>query len=167
VKPERCEQLDGSLELEFQNNLPTSSVIWTDPVTGGQIDEGTALYDYEAGIYEVTVTTVFGCVTTQQSEIPTEIFEFNGVSPNGDNRNDGFEIACITKFPNNHVKIYNRAGQLVYQAENYDNELTIFKGIGERGIYFTGKELPDGTYFYVIDKGEGSEPVVGYLELFR
>jgi predicted dehydrogenase len=27
--------------------------------------------------------------------------------------------------------------------------------------------LPDGTYFYIIDKRDGSKPVTGYLELVR
>jgi gliding motility-associated-like protein len=100
-------------------------------------------------------------------EIPINIFEFNGISANGDGRNDYFEIACITEFPNNNVKIFNRAGQLVFEANHYDNLSTVFKGIGENGLYLMGKELPDGTYFYIIDKGDGSEPIPGFLELIR
>jgi hypothetical protein len=28
-----------------------------------------------------------------------------------------------------------------------------------------GNNLPDGTYFYVIDKRNGSKPLAGYLEI--
>jgi len=27
--------------------------------------------------------------------------------------------------------------------------------------------LPEGTYFYIVEKGDGSDPVSGYLELIR
>ena len=27
--------------------------------------------------------------------------------------------------------------------------------------------LPDGTYYYIVDKRDGSEPLAGYLELLR
>jgi hypothetical protein len=28
-----------------------------------------------------------------------------------------------------------------------------------------GTNLPGGTYFYIIDKRDGSKPVAGYLEI--
>jgi len=43
----------------------------------------------------------------------------------------------------------------------------VFSGIGEKGVYAFGNELPDGTYFYIIDKRDGSKPITGYLELVR
>jgi gliding motility-associated-like protein len=92
---------------------------------------------------------------------------YNGLSPNQDGENDYFHIDCIEKFPENFVKIFNRAGALVYEASYYDNSSTFFEGLGNRGLYIGGKELPDGTYFYVIDKNDGSKPKTGYLELSR
>jgi hypothetical protein len=55
----------------------------------------------------------------------------------------------------------------VYEANGYNNAETMFIGLGERGIYLGGKALPDGTYFYIIDKHNGTKPLVGYLELVR
>ena len=66
-----------------------------------------------------------------------------------------------------NVKIFNRAGIKIYEADGYNNDDVIFNGIGLNGIYLSSQELPDGTYFYVIDKGDGSRPVTGYLELIR
>lgn len=43
----------------------------------------------------------------------------------------------------------------------------VFKGIGEKGVYAIGNQLPVGTYFYVIDKRDGSKPKTGYLELVK
>ena len=65
------------------------------------------------------------------------------------------------------MKIFNRAGILVYEADGYNNAEIVFRGIGEKGLYMIGEDLPDGTYFYIIDKGDGSRPNTGYLELMR
>jgi len=167
VVPANCERTNGSIEIIWENDVPIDQVIWIDPVSGGQIDQGSAIYNYPPGVYGVIVTSIYGCVAEDEAEISIEIFEFNGISANGDGRNDYFEIACITLFPYNNVKIFNRAGQLVYEADNYNNADVAFRGVGENGMYLMGKELPDGTYFYIIDKGDGSEPIPGFLELIR
>jgi gliding motility-associated-like protein len=167
VVPARCESQDGSIEIVWENDVPIDRVLWFDAVTGAQIDQGSAIYNVPPGFYGVVVTSIYGCVAEDEAEIPIQIYEFNGVSANGDGRNDYFEIACITQFPLNNVKIFNRAGQLVYEADGYNNADVAFKGIGENGMYLMGKELPDGTYFYIIDKRDGSEPIPGYLELIR
>ena len=86
---------------------------------------------------------------------------------NGDLKNDNFRIDCITQFPDNNVKIFNRSGVLVYEADGYDNNDVVFDGLGEKGVYAIGNELPVGTYFYIIDKRDGSKPKTGYLELVK
>ena len=63
------------------------------------------------------------------------------------------------------MKIYNRAGTLVYEARGYDNNNTKFDGVSNKGINILGDNLPDGTYFYVIEKNDGSKPQNGYLEI--
>jgi large repetitive protein len=75
------------------------------------------------------------------------------------------KIACIESFATNYVKIFNRAGTLVYEAEGYDNIDVKFDGRSNKGISPLGNNLPDGTYFYVIDKNDGSKPIAGYLEI--
>ncbi|MCZ6899994.1 MAG: gliding motility-associated C-terminal domain-containing protein, partial [Bacteroidetes bacterium] len=162
-----CETSEGSVEVEFLATIPIDKIIWTDPTTGQQITEGSGLYDFPAGDYQVTITSAEGCSVTTTAQIGTEIISYNGMSPNGDQSNDGFEIACITLFPNNNVKIFNRAGTLVYEADGYNNNDIIFTGVGENGIYMIGIDVPDGTYFYVIDKRDGSRPEKGFLELLR
>jgi hypothetical protein len=63
--------------------------------------------------------------------------------------------------------VFNRTGILVYETNGYDNAEKVFSGLGEKGVYVSGRTLPDGTYFYIIDKRDGSKPIVGYLELVR
>jgi gliding motility-associated-like protein len=131
----------------------------------GMTVTGPILSGVDAGIYSVTVTTALGCSVTGEVEIKTEIHPYNGISRNNDGQNDLFFINCIDNFPTNNVKIFNRAGTLVYEVEGYDNNGVFFDGTSNRGISLMGTNLPGGTYFYIIDKRDGSKPVAGYLEI--
>ncbi len=110
---------------------------------------------------------MLGCSITETVELIADIDAFNGISRNGDNRNDIFKIGCITDYPENEVKIFNRAGTLVYEIEGYDNATRFFDGTSNRGLSLLGQSLPDGTYYYVIDKKDGSKPIAGYLEIVQ
>ena len=56
---------------------------------------------------------------------------------------------------------------IVAHSIGINNSQISFRGIGEEGIYLGSKELPVGTYFYIIDKRDGSKPKSGFLELTR
>jgi hypothetical protein len=128
---------------------------------------GAEATNLEAGLYTVEFTSSEGCSGSAEVEVATEILSYNLVSVNGDNKNDVWIVDCLEKFPENNVKVFNRSGIKVYEADGYNNADVVFKGIGERGVYALGNELPDGTYFYIIDKRDGSKPITGYLELVR
>ena len=83
-----------------------------------------------------------------------------GISPNGDGKNDNWTITGADYFENNHLKIYNRFGTEVYHKEFYTNEF-----VGKANVSTLGGELlPDGTYFFVFDKFNNGEDVeTGYL----
>ena len=156
-----CLDQNGSATIYVHDTANVATIQWSNGVVGAE------LRNYPAGRYMVTVTDTLGCENSQMVDIESEINVYNGVSPNGDGYNDIFHIDCIQNFPNNIVYIYNRAGQLVYVEEGYNNSTIFFDGIGNEGIYISGNRLPDGTYYYVVDKRNGSEPVAGYLELLR
>lgn len=82
---------------------------------------------------------------------------YNGFTPNGDGVNDRFLINGVEGYPNNILCIFNRWGNRVYYKEGYDNS---FDGIWE------GSPLPDGTYFYVFDDGDGNR-FSGWLQIHR
>lgn len=158
-----CAQDDGRIQLVLNSNTPVRDVIWKTP-EGIRMND-LLLRDAVAGTYEVTLTSLEGCASSQTLDLLNEIVMFNGVSRNGDGKNDRFHIDCIEGFPNNVVRIFNRAGTLVYEGNGYDNNQTVFDGYSNRGISLMGTKLPDGTYFYIIDKGDGSKPKGGYLEI--
>lgn len=91
------------------------------------------------------------------SELPDIIP--NGVTPNGDGTNDTWDIPFIWYFTNNSVKIYNRWSNSVFDAAPYEGDW--------EGTNRNGNPLPDGTYFYVLDLGNGREPYTGFIIIHR
>jgi gliding motility-associated-like protein len=73
-------------------------------------------------------------VTVQPCSIP------KGISPNGDNLNDELDLSFYNI---EKLEIFNRYGSKVYSKSNYEDEW--------HGQSDNGNELPDGTYYYVID----------------
>jgi gliding motility-associated-like protein len=72
------------------------------------------------------------------------------ITPNGDGLNDVLKIPGIMRLQPNRITIINRWGAVVYDAENYQNT---WGGTGDSG------ELPDGTYYYVVDF-KGAKPTI-------
>ena len=93
---------------------------------------------------------------------------FNEFTPNDDGNNDVFVIDCIENYPNNHIEIFNRWGNTVYKASGYNNNDVSFKGLSNGRVTINAQgKLPVGTYYYVLNLGDGSEPTSGWLYLNR
>lgn len=159
----------GSVLLTVTNseNVVMRSIQWFDESNNASIGDGVQVFEVSPGFYRAEFLTNEFCYGEAVGEVRTEILAYNLVSANGDSNNDTWIIDCISNYPNNNVKVFNRYGVMVYEADGYDNADTVFRGIGERGVYSMGNDLPDGTYFYIIDKRDGSKPITGFLELVR
>lgn len=82
---------------------------------------------------------------TDRNEIRS-FFITNVITPNGDGMNDSFEIKGLSKYRSNKLVIFNRWGDDVFEAENYQQD---WKATG----------LTTGTYFYVLEViDENGEP---------
>ncbi|MGV3545722.1 MAG: gliding motility-associated C-terminal domain-containing protein [Pedobacter sp.] len=45
---------------------------------------------------------------------------YNAFSPDGDGKNDTWEVKNIDAFPDNDLKIFDRSGNLVYRMNSYN-----------------------------------------------
>ncbi|MBU2938125.1 choice-of-anchor J domain-containing protein [Lacinutrix sp. C3R15] len=108
---------------------------------------------------QFTVNIGFGnCQTT--ASFTTDRFACRniprGISPDGNGKNDSFDL---TGFGVTNMIIFNRYGKEVYSfSGNYSNQWN--------GKSNKGKELPDGTYFYKIQKEDGSS-ITGWVYINR
>ncbi len=97
-------------------------------------------------------------------EVIGEVVVYNGITPDGDGYNDFLLIkyvGVVEGSAENKVTIFNRWGQVVFKATNYNNQSVVFNGTSN-----DGKELPSGTYFYQIQLANGKS-YNGYLTLKR
>jgi gliding motility-associated-like protein len=74
-------------------------------------------------------------------------------------------IDGIDFYTNCTVQIFDRYNNLVFEVQGYDNENQVWRGNSNKGI--GGDVLPEGTYFYVVNLGDGSKPVKGFVSLKR
>ncbi len=81
------------------------------------------------------------------------------ITPNADGSNDTWIITGLENFPNNGVTVYNRWGDEVFSAQPYLNNWA--------GTHRDRGDLPDGTYYYILNLGDGSTPTAGFITLFR
>jgi len=140
---------------------PPYQVLWSN----GNI--GLNSSQWSTGNHSVTVSSA-NCQTTQQffigleEEVDCELVIYSGITPNGDGQNDYWHIDNIhlTRYQQNKVSIFNRWGDVVWSGENYNNLDIRWSGEGRKE-----RELPDGTYFYVIEFQDNT--FKGYVELTR
>ncbi|MEZ4722275.1 MAG: gliding motility-associated C-terminal domain-containing protein [Flavobacteriales bacterium] len=140
----------------------TSSFLWSPPAA---FDDPT-IETPVAKVSETTtlallVTSDSGCtasdsvdyVVTFISDIPT------GITPNGDNINDVWNIDGLNQYPNAKIIVYDQAGRVVFESTGYD---TPWDG------KFNGKLLPRASYYWIIDLKDGiNEPLQGIISIIR
>lgn len=165
------------LITDSDDNIDLSTLAIVSPPASGAtatIDrQYTLIIDYTgisfSGTESITIRVcdIFAACANQDFsiEVAGEIEIFNGISPDGNPANNSFVIKNINLLDDtrqNHVGIYNRWGDLVWEGDNYDNT----------NIVFTGKskndgELPSGTYYYKVDFKSGHRQESGYLVIKR
>lgn len=91
-----------------------------------------------------------------------------GISPNGDGKNDVWDIEDLKTYCNTckkeaNVMIFNRFGNKVYEQNNYMLTKERFKGYSQNKLtIYKENRLPVGTYFYIIEV-EGKFVKSGYI----
>ncbi len=70
----------------------------------------------------------------------------NAISPNGDGKNDVFEVPNITNYNKIELVVYSRWGSVVYEDSNYANKWN--------GTNTKNEPLTEDTYFYTLKLDE-------------
>ena len=167
---------------ELANDTPngaTAPNVVTNPTNGTTVvnPDGTIEYRPHTGfegidtfVYELCNTD--GCASaTVTIEVISKLIPYNGMSVDDDGKNEHFHIGGINRYPDNVVRIYNRWGVKVFEAEGYNNVTRVFRGFSNgRVVVETSDKLPQGTYYYVIeyvDENKQKRSEVGWLYLKR
>jgi gliding motility-associated-like protein len=140
-----------------------SSYAWIGPeIQSGQHTESITVSPKETATYTVIATNDEGCsssldftitVKKDQSLIPNNV-----VTPNSDGKNDTWIIKNIEQYPNNTVRIFDRAGRLIYVKKGYFNE---WDGT------LNGMLLNEDAYIFVVHPGNGTGILRGTISVIR
>ena len=122
----------------------------------------------EAGIYQyvVTANNIYGCsasdtvlITIDESlEVKYQIV--NLFTPNGDGVNDSWTVDFLTDPATGPytLQVMTRGGMEVLNTQNYQNDW-----YGQ----LNGKDLPDGTYWYIIRLENSDQTIKGAVTIKR
>ncbi|PWE00744.1 T9SS type B sorting domain-containing protein [Marinilabilia rubra] len=126
--------------------------------------------------YPERVDTAFIYVYVGNSDLSEDksIFIPNAFSPNGDTKNEYFEIKSNNSITEeSSLEVYNRWGTIVYRSDgkNYANDWDGTSNMSS--MVSIGEDLPNGVYFYVytitanVDGKIVNKKFNGYIELRR
>jgi len=157
VVPISCiDNADGSLFVTVTGGAGNYTYLWSD----GSILNG--IQNLASGNYSLYVMDANGCSSSNEFYVPGSEWECISIptsfTPNGDGKNDSWVVRNIDLYPGNNVKIFNRWGNLLYEASPYS---PAWDGT------FNGSPVPAETYYYIINLNNGTEPFTGTVTIVR
>ena len=160
--PDRAILEGQSIELSGSTNAMGNIISWS-PTTN--IDDIHSLHPTVMPVtdtkYILTIVSNFGCgkaTDTAFVKVYKNIYIPNTFTPNGDRKNDTWNIPALEAYPVFEVAVYSRWGQLVFHMKN---TLKPWDGT------FKGKPLPVGAYTYFVDVGPGQDLFKGTVLILR
>jgi gliding motility-associated-like protein len=160
--PDKLMLEGGQVQITPPNNYPMPvTFAWTPPT---YLDDPTRLDPIARPpddiTYLLTVTTNKGCSDTSSMFIKVlkDPPVPNIFSPNGDGVHDTWIIPYLDSYPGCTVEVVNRYGYLIFRSVGY---ATPWDG------KVNGKDVPVGTYYYVIDPKNGRKKKAGYVDIIR
>lgn len=123
----------------------------------------TELTSTEEMVYVVSYTNDQNCTFTESFPIELVFKIPNVITPGIDGVGDGFnDVFRIPGLPDDaSIQIFTKSGVLVFKADPY-NKLNWWDGKN-----MNGRDVPSGTYWYVIITGESSKPYKGFIFVKR
>jgi gliding motility-associated-like protein len=154
---------DGSIEIETNGGLPNYAYSF---MSGINFDP--PAQNLPSGWYTIIVSDSRNCIGIDsiylteppftplppQPDLPIAIP--NSFTPNGDGFNDAFIIQNLINAPENKLSIFNRWGQLVFSAKNYQNNW-----FGD-----VNNTVSESTYFYIFEDLTNEKTYKGYVQTY-
>jgi len=157
---------NGQLKLLIQPSTDNYLIELIDP-NGNQLQwQSSNIFELETlamGTHALTITNETNPALVLTESFDIETLNCTGtidesriprlITPNGDGLNERFIFEDLennpTLFSGNEIVIFNRWGDVVFQAKPYQNDWS--------GQNNTGQRLPQGTYYYIfkLDLNEG------------
>jgi gliding motility-associated-like protein len=128
------------------------SYIWNPGSLSGQTIQ---VVPDAAKSYTVTITTPDGCQVDKTIEVPKlnyecNIFIPNLITPNGDFKNDKFQIIGLRA--GSALEIFNSWGECIFKTNDYQND-------------WDGSRQTDGIYYYILSTAGNNKVYKGWLEV--
>ncbi len=146
-----------SIEI-FSNNMDCDTYEWTwvaDTMGTRTITD----IPEASGWYHVAVDSA-GCLGFDSIYVVVGVKPYDAITPNGDGFNDVWNVLDIASYPDAVVQVFNRWGALVHETLG-GLDYAAWDGTKE------GKELPVGTYYYIIDLKTDDIPQTGPITIIR
>lgn len=118
-----------------------------------------------AATTEYTVLAVdktSNCTATDKVivNVITGLYIPSGFTPNRDGKNDLWQIPGLALYPGAIVTVFNRYGEMIYQANDYTSRPWDGK--------YKGAEQPNGVFVYVIRLNDSEKRIIkGYITIIR
>lgn len=112
----------------------------------------------QAGVYTLTVTNQYGCKATDEIEVIIDIGIPNFFTPNGDGYNDTWEIPFLATETGASITVFDRFGNLLAKYKATEG------GWDGRS---QGRDMPAGTYWYIIEVPGMDKPYKGAVTIKR
>ena len=150
------DQTDGIINTSVKGGNGGYSYEWS---TGDTED---AVSDLSSGEYRLSVTDILGCKNSESAVVGKNnvacLFIPTVFTPNADGINDRWVIENIEVYPNCLMQIFNKWGNLIYESKGYTDSWD--------GTY-NGSELPNGTYYYVLNFSDNLEARKGTVTIVK
>lgn len=150
--PSRCNQSNGAVTLSAAGGTPPYSY-----TLAGQQQPSPVFEKLQAGTLPIALADAQGCTLLDSLDVAAEcpVFIPSAFSPNGDGRNDRFELHSGLPFQVLSYRIYDRWGGLLYEALDFPSE--------DRSRFWDGQHLGrplnTGLYVYQVEWRRADGPL--------
>ena len=158
----------GTIALPIWEDLVDNTVLQGSNTNQLQLDNPDASYGGKQ--YRLLVENLaFICQPVLISDIVTlgsaQIIIPNGFSPDGDGVNDTWEIQGLNGTTSYRLSVFNRWETKVYETTQYANDWAGTSNVSS--FISSGNNLPEGTYFYLLEFNDGQPPITGFVYIKR